>query len=129
MNKLNWKTIYDVLYDKDEKKLISKNSLNKSNNSNLDDYILINFEDLQNLKKGCHIKYIKNTENGEKILNGGFLINIEISKIPILTKLILKSNIIWKLNFYKYKIYAKNIDNFNNTNKIKNILYNNLRNK
>ena len=90
------------------------------NNDELNNYELITRNDLDKLKIGMHIKYIKKMYNLEtdkienKIYNGGFLINILNIDNPINLILIVKSNIIWKLHFIKYKIYGKQINKFNN---------------
>lgn len=91
---MNWKTIH-----------------NKITDNVVDGYTLITRDELSKLKLGSHIKYIKNIINQEtneieeKIYNGGFLINILNKDKPYNTILVLKSNIIWKLRFIKYKVY------------------------
>lgn len=80
-------------------------------------YEYISRYDIDKLKLGMHIKYIKNN----KLYNGGFLIDIINSDNIVNMILILKSNIIWKLRFIKYKVYAKPIDKFNRASNIQNI--------
>lgn len=80
-------------------------------------YEYISRYDIDKLKLGMHIKYIKNN----KLYNGGFLIDIINSDNIINMILILKSNIIWKLRFIKYKVYAKPIDKFNRASNIQDI--------
>jgi hypothetical protein len=84
-------------------------------NKNIDDYILITRDNIDSLELGSYIKYIKD----DKLINGGFLIKIINADKIVYTELLLKSNIIWKLRFIKYKIYMKN----NKTNIIKKSLH------
>lgn len=84
----------------------------------LTNYVLITRHNVNDLKLGMHIKYVKNVfdintnETKEKIYNGGFLVQILNGlKIFDLT-LVLKSNITWKMKFIKYKIYGRSCDNF-----------------
>ncbi len=101
-------------------------------NDNLDDplneYELISRYELDKLEIGMHIKYLKKVYNlntgleEEKIYNGGFLIEILNGDKTVNLTLLLKSNIIWKLKFIKYKIYGKSQSKFNGTNKLKNNL-------
>jgi hypothetical protein len=100
------------------------NNINEIKDVKLDDYKLLNVNDLTVMPKGSHIKYIKKVDGVDKVLNGGFLIDIIDINKPIYTYLILKSNIIWKLRYCKYKIYIKENKNFNNNNNIKKTLYN-----
>lgn len=100
---MNWKTIHNKI------------GLQKRITDDIDDnYTLITRDNLSDLKLGVHIKYIKNVFNPktneieEKIYNGGFLINILNKDKPYETILVLKSNIIWKLRFIKYKVYKLN---------------------
>lgn len=80
--------------------LISKNISNEDNS----EYILITRDNIDELKVGSYIKYMKD----DKMVSGGFLLKVlEPTKI-VYTELLLKSNIIWKLRFIKYKIYMKN---------------------
>jgi hypothetical protein len=85
----------------------------KSNSRSESDLIEITRDNINDLILGSYIKYIKDN----KLIGGGFLIKINnIDKI-VYTELILKSNIIWKLRFLKYKIFMKK------PNIVKNILY------
>ena len=98
-------------------KLECFNIVDKNKNNLLNNYELITRSDLDKLELGMHIKYViyKEDEKSPKIYNGGFLINI-LNKDNIVNMiLVLKSNIIWKLRFMKYKIYGKNIKKFNRT--------------
>lgn len=81
------------------------------------DYDYITRYDIDKLKLGMHIKYIKN----DKLYNGGFLVDIINPDNIVNLILILKSNIIWKLRFIKFKIYAKSMDKFNRASNIQNI--------
>jgi hypothetical protein len=103
------------------------NNIDEIKDDKLENYKLLNIDDLTNISKGSHIKYIKKVNGIEKIFNGGFLIEIIDIEKPIYTYLILKSNIIWKLRYCKYKIYIKENKNFNNNSNIKKILYNNFK--
>jgi hypothetical protein len=102
------------------------NNINDNKDSKLDGYKLFNIEESV-MSKGSHIKYIKKVNGINKIFNGGFLIDIIDIDKPIYTYLILKSNIIWKLRYCKYKIYIKENKNFNNSSNIKKILYDNYK--
>ena len=92
--------------------ILSKNDIEQKNDP-LKNYILINRHNLNDLKIGMHIKYIKNeikTETGEmieKVKNGGFLVNIKNGKKVYEMILVVKTNIIWNLKFIKYKIYGQ----------------------
>ena len=67
------------------------------------DLVEITRDNINDLILGSYIKYIKDN----KLVGGGFLIKINnIDKI-VYTELILKSNIIWKLRFLKYKVFMK----------------------
>jgi hypothetical protein len=109
---MDWDNIYSNITNQD----INNKSLGIDDLTN---YTEIQRDNVSNLKIGSHIKYIKNISNkenstiSEKILNGGFLLEI-INKDHIVNMvLVLKSNIIWKLRFIKYKIYMKEPNNFN----------------
>lgn len=89
---MNWNELYDII-----------------DSNQFDNYILIDDTNIELLEKGNHVKYLKDN----KLYNGGFLIKI-IDYNPkklINTFLVLKSNIIWKLRFNKYKIYVKKKEN------------------
>jgi hypothetical protein len=78
------------------------------------------------LNQKTEITLIDNLQN----INNVFLIPFDSygnNICSIMYRLILKSNIIWKLRYCKYKIYIKDNKNFNNNNNIKKILYNNFR--
>lgn len=84
----------------------------------IENYLLIDRNNIDELELGMHIKYIK--YGNDKIYNGGFLkkiIDLDKNKL-VNTILILKSNIIWKMRFLKYTIYAKKIKSFNRKNNI-----------
>jgi hypothetical protein len=87
-------------------------------NSNITDtnseLIEITRDNINDLVIGSYIKYIKD----DKLIGGGFLIKVNNPSKIVYTELILKSNIIWKLRFIKYKVYMKKI------NQIKDTLYN-----
>jgi hypothetical protein len=90
------------------------NNLTKSNGINdLNNYILITRDNIDDLEIGSHIKYVKNVfdlrtnKTYEKIYNGGFLIEIVDGNMMHTLTLVLKSNIIWKMKFIKYKVYMK----------------------
>ena len=93
---------------------IYKNIKPKLDNDKLYNYRLLEFNELKEFKKGSHIKYI---DDNNIIHNGGFIIDIKNSNSNILAMLILKSNIIWKLRFSKYKVYIKDITIYNNSKK------------
>ena len=111
---------------------INNNSDINSNNK-LNNYELISRNNLENLSLGMHIKYSKSEYDSEKniiidkIYNGGFLINILNTNKIVNLILVLKSNIIWKLRFIKFKIYAKKIENF--TKPKINIIKDDMRNR
>jgi hypothetical protein len=106
--------------------------MNYSYHSHYDYYRILSIEEIHakikfnivkkihydDLKKGMHIKYIKNMYDYEadkfieKVCNGGFLIEIENGDKIIDLKLVVKTNIVWKLRFIKYTIYAKDPDDF-----------------
>ena len=95
------------------------NNLTKSNGINdLNNYILITRDNIDDLEIGSHIKYVKNVfdlrtnKTYEKIYNGGFLLEIIDSDKMYTLTLVLKSNIIWKMRFIKYKVYLKSKNNF-----------------
>ena len=96
--------------------LINTNiNTNPNTNSNLN-LIQITRDNLHTLKLGSYIKYVKD----DKLIGGGFLIQIKNPDKIVYTELILKSNIVWKLRFIKYnKIYYIN----NKINIIKNSLH------
>ena len=75
------------------------NNITESNT----DIIEITRENINDLIIGSYIKYIKD----DKLVGGGFLIKINNPTKIVYTELILKSNIIWRLRFIKYKIYMK----------------------
>jgi hypothetical protein len=110
---MNWEIL-------NEEYIINNNSDINSNNK-LNNYELISRNNLENLSLGMHIKYSKSEYDSEKniiidkIYNGGFLINILNANKIVNLILVLKSNIIWKLRFIKFKIYAKKIENFTKT--------------
>ena len=87
-------------------------------NSNITDtnteLIEITRENINDLVIGSYIKYIKD----DKLIGGGFLIKVNNPSKIVYTELVLKSNIIWKLRFIKYKVYMRKI------NQIKDTLYN-----
>lgn len=95
---------------------ILKNKIYEITEEN-NDYDYISRYDINKLKLGMHIKYIKN----DKLYNGGFLVDIINPDNIVNLILVLKTNIIWKLRFIKYKIYAKTIDKFNRSSNIQNI--------
>ncbi len=70
----------------------------------LDDYFIVNPNNIDKLKLGGHIKYM--TYNGE-LKNGGFLLSIENKDIFSKLIFVVKSNIVYRLhftrNFYLYK--------------------------
>lgn len=116
---MDWLTLQKKVYD------ITKN---ENTDDPLYDYELISRYNLDKLEIGMHIKYIKKAYNlntgvsEDKIYNGGFLIDILNGDKTVNLTLLLKSNIIWKLKFIKFKIYGKSKSKFNNTNKLKNNL-------
>lgn len=73
--------------------------------------IEITRENINDLIIGSYIKYIKD----DKLIGGGFLIKVNNPSKIVYTELILKSNIIWKLRFIKYKVYMKKINIIKNT--------------
>jgi hypothetical protein len=99
--------------------LLPSSKITKSIGINdLTNYKFITRNNIDEIEIGSHIKYIKNVYDTnknkfyEKIYNGGFLLEIINSdKIYNLT-LVLKSNIIWKMKFIKYKVYSKSKTNF-----------------
>jgi hypothetical protein len=113
----------------DWKKILSLIDNNDENQNN--DYILITRDNVNILKPGMHIKYIKKYyDEGtkrvkEKMCNGGFLINIINSDKIVNMILVLKTNIYWNMRFLKYTIYAKKIEKVNNVNIILNNHVNN----
>lgn len=94
---------------------ILKDKVNEITEDN--NYNYISRYDIDKLKLGMHIKYIKN----DKLYNGGFLVDILNNDNIVNMVLILKSNIIWKLRFIKYKVYGKQINNFNKSSNIQNL--------
>jgi len=107
-----------------EKLVIDKIVKSKGIND-LTNYKIITRDNIDDLKIGCHIKYIKNIFDintdkiYEKIYNGGFLVEIIDGNIMHNLTLVLKSNITWKMKFIKYKVYAKFKNNFHYENKDK----------
>jgi len=89
-----------------------KKNIQKTNN---DDFIMITRTNIELLKIGSFVKYIKLIKtNNEKIVSktcyGGILIDI-INKDKIYNMiLVLNKGIILHLKFLKYKIFVKNID-------------------
>lgn len=131
---MDWNN-YKKEYENITGDIINVNESNNKKSKGVDDltnYILITRDNIDNLEIGCHIKYIKNVFDintnkiYEKTYNGGFLVEIiDGDKIHTLT-LILKSNIIWKMKFIKYKIYGKLKKDFHYNN---NLFENHFRNE
>jgi hypothetical protein len=111
---MDWKKYYDEFADitKNDKIVKSKGI------DDLTNYKEIGRYNLSNLKIGMHIKYVKNVydmrtdKTYEKIYNGGFLLNIINPDKVVEMVLVLKSNIIWKMRFIRYKIYGKDPELF-----------------
>jgi len=101
---MNWRQINNNI-NQFKSNLKSKSEVDES------DLIEITRNNINDLVLGSYIKYIKD----DKLVGGGFLIKINnIDKI-VYTELILKSNIIWKLKFLKYKIFMKKSTIIKNT--------------
>ena len=120
---MNWNQIQEhINVSKSLKISTDDNSLKISTDDKLKKYNLISRHNINELEIGMHIKYIKNILNPltnqyeEKIMNGGFLIDI-INPSQIVNMIfVLKTNIIWKLRFIKFKIYGKKKEEFENSN-------------
>lgn len=74
--------------------------------SELKDYKYVQYNDIDSIPLGSHIKFIDRDEN---VKSGGFLININIKKDRPKSYITLKSNIIYKLYVYYYWIFYKPI--------------------
>ena len=111
---MDWKKYYDNFLEitNDDRKVKSKGI------NDLTNYKMIGRYNLSDLKIGMHIKYVKNVfdirtnQTYEKIYNGGFLLNVLNGDKVVDMVLVLKSNIIWKMRFIKYKIYGKDPELF-----------------
>jgi len=84
----------------------------KCESSELENYIKITRDNLDDFELGMHIKYIKNINGTDHIMNGGFLLDILCPDKIVQMRLVLKTNIIWRLCFLKYDIYGKKTTNF-----------------
>jgi hypothetical protein len=117
---MNWNQIREHI-DISKSTNLSK-STDLSIENKLDDYNLITRYNINDLEIGMHIKYIKSNLNPltnqyeDKIMNGGFLIEILNPSQIVNMIFILKTNIIWKMRFIKFKIYGKKKENFTNYN-------------
>lgn len=116
MDKLNWIKIHNKVG-----KTVSDIDFVKKNinlTEQLDGYIEITRNNLEDLEIGMHIKYIKkelNLDTGEsldRIYNGGFLLEIKKGEKVFEMILVVKSNIVWNLRYIKYKIFGKKKENF-----------------
>jgi hypothetical protein len=125
MEKFNWIKLHnkveEIVSDTDLKKIKKNNITNKKETDFidlLDGYTEITRNNLDDLEIGMHIKYIKkelDLESGEtfeRVYNGGFLMEIKKGDKIYEMILVVKSNIIWKLRFIKYKIFGKKSENF-----------------
>ena len=117
---MDWKKYYDNFLEITN----GDNKVKSIKSKGIDDltnYKLIGRYNLSDLKIGMHIKYVKNVfdmrtnQTYEKIFNGGFLLNVLNSDKVVDMVLVLKSNIIWKMRFIKYKIYGKDPELFAKT--------------
>lgn len=119
---MDWNNLYNIFKTKDTKDT-------KDEKSELEDYILLSRDNLDNLELGMHIKYIKSEYDEkkdkyiDKVVSGGFLVKVlNGDKIVNMVLLLKVGNSLIKLRYIKYKIYGKKIvrnktnliDNFNN---------------
>jgi hypothetical protein len=113
---MDWDHLHNIFKNKDDK-------------PELEDYILLSRDNLDNLELGMHIKYIKSEYDEKKrkyidrLASGGFLVKVlNGDKIVNMVLLLKVGSSLIKLRYIKYKIYGRKIvknksnliDDFNN---------------
>lgn len=111
---IEWKTLFDQLYEIDSNNLKEKQIKGKQikekqiKDNKLDNYYEVTYDNIDELKLGSHIKYL----NKGRIFNGGFLLKVTYDDDIDEIILLVKSNIVWNLKLSKYQVYAKDLTDF-----------------